>query len=204
MKSSVIPVTLAVEDALSEAVLRALLRQSRNSYEVGPCYRRQGFGYLKKMIGGFNNAAKGTPFCVLTDLDKTECPPTLISEWLSQPRHPNLLLRVAVRAVESWILAHHKAFSKLLGISPEMIPIDVDGIADPKRFLIDLARKSPNSGLRSDLAGPRGSLRKQGPDYNGRLILFVREQWRPDVGRSRSPSLSRTMDALDEFNLSWA
>ncbi len=203
MKSSVIPVTLAVEDALSEAVLRVLLRQSRKSYAVGHCHRRQGFGYLKKKIGGFNNAAKGTPFFVLTDLDQTECPPALISDWLSQPKHPNFMLRVAVRAVESWILAHHTAFSKFLRISPEMIPVDVEGIADPKRFLIDLARKSPNFGLRSDLAGPQGSLRKQGPDYNGRLISFVREDWKPEVARSRSPSLSRTMDALDAFNVSW-
>lgn len=199
MKSSVIPVTLAVEDALSEAVLRALLRQSRNLYAVGPCYRRNGFGYLKKKIDGFNNAAKGTPFFVLTDLDKTECPPTLISEWLSQPRHPNFMLRVAVREVESWVLADASAFAAFLGIDPTTIPSNADGIADPKRFLIKLAAKSPKSDIRRDIVPPAGSSRTQGPDYNGRLIGFVQTHWSPARARKRSSSLARTIGALNTF-----
>ncbi|MDF2210039.1 hypothetical protein L1F28_15070 [Arthrospira platensis NCB002] len=42
-------------------------------------------------------------YLVLTDLDKSECPLAIINEWLkSQPKHPNLLFRVAVKEVESW------------------------------------------------------------------------------------------------------
>ena len=69
-----IPINLAVEDPLSEAVLRTILHQSNRRYIVGNCYSKNGFGYLKKNIKGFNNAAKGTPYIVLTDLDRAECP----------------------------------------------------------------------------------------------------------------------------------
>jgi len=48
-----------------------------------------GFGYLKKMINGFNNAAKTAPVLVLTDLDMSECPPTLIQNWLKVRKHHN-------------------------------------------------------------------------------------------------------------------
>jgi len=72
-----IPIHIAVEDPLSEAVLRKILICSNRPYIVGSCFNRGGFGYLKKNIRGFNNAAKGTPFLVLTDLDRTECAPVL-------------------------------------------------------------------------------------------------------------------------------
>jgi len=45
-----IPINLAVEDPLSEAVLRAILRQSNRPYELGTCYCQGGYGYLKKTM----------------------------------------------------------------------------------------------------------------------------------------------------------
>ena len=66
----------------------------------------------------FNHGAKGTPFILLTDLDKNECAPMLIQEWLTDPLHPNLIFRVAVHEVEAWILADREAFAPFLGISP--------------------------------------------------------------------------------------
>ncbi len=194
-----IPIHLAVEDPLSEAVLRVLLRQSQQRYAIGPCYGKRGFGYLKENILGFNNASKGTPFLVLTDLDRWPCPPALIQAWLPQPKHANLLLWVAVRAVESWILAHHDAFAKFLGIRQDGIPLDVDGIPDPKQFLIRLARSSRRRDLREDIVPPDKSMRKQGPNYNGRLAQFVGEDWKASSGASRSLSLKRTIAALNRF-----
>ena len=92
-----IPINLAVEDALSEAVLQEILKQSQQCFAVGCCYRKGGNVYLKKILPGLNNAAKGMPHFVLTDLDQADCPLAIISEWLTQPKHPNLLFRVAVR-----------------------------------------------------------------------------------------------------------
>jgi hypothetical protein len=76
-------VTLAVEDVLSEFVLREIIRQSQRPYMVVNCLCRGGYGYLKKNIRHFNEAAQGIPFLVLTDLDRAECPPTLIKKMVA-------------------------------------------------------------------------------------------------------------------------
>ena len=67
-----IPVNLAIEDELSEAVLRRLLADARHGYVIGKAYGRNGYGYLRKTIAGWNRAAKGIPFVVLTDLDDAD------------------------------------------------------------------------------------------------------------------------------------
>ena len=56
-----IPIDLVVEDELSESVARKLLESSSQSYALRIVYSRGGYGYIKKNIFGFNNAAKGTP-----------------------------------------------------------------------------------------------------------------------------------------------
>lgn len=198
-----IPINLAVEDALSEAVLQKILHQSGLPYAVGICYKKSGFGYLKKTIRGFNKVAKGTPFLVLTDLDKAECPPVLIQEWLPVHKHPNLLFRVAVRAVEAWILADRTGLAKFLGISEKLLPDDVDGLEDPKQCLINLAKKSRRRELRQDIVPLPGSTARQGPNYNGRLISFVKEFWEPHTGKRNSGSLQRTVTTVEKFRPQW-
>jgi len=198
-----IPINLAVEDALSEAALRKILTQSNRPYAVGTCYNRGGYGYIRKLIRGFNNAARGTPFLVLTDLDTGQCPPALIAIWLGEPVHPNLLFRVAVREVEAWILADRVGIAKFLGIKRALVPVDVDQVQDPKACLIDLARKSPRRDLRMDIAPPPGSTRQIGPNYNGRLISFVQQRWDISTAQLCSPSLRRTVNAVARFLPTW-
>lgn len=79
-----IPINLAVEDDLSEVVLKQMLIQSQRSFIVGDCLKKRGFGYLKKNITGLNKAAQGMPYLVLTDLDKASCPLEIISTWLKK------------------------------------------------------------------------------------------------------------------------
>ncbi len=197
--TNLIPINLAVEDSLSEAVVRKILLKSSRPYSVGICYRKGGFGYLKKKICGFNNVAKGTPFFVLTDLDNSECPATLLGEWLPVPKHPNLLFRIAVREVESWLLADQDALSKFLGIKKESIPLDVDSEDNPKQLLINLTRKSKNRLQREAIVPSVGSTATTGPDYNGSLISFVRDHWNIQEAMCRSPSLKRTVSAVIDF-----
>ena len=198
--SLLIPINLAVEDDLSEAVLRRIL-QTR--YNVGVCYKRGGFGYLKKTIHGFNSASKGMPHIVLTDLDRGGCAPELIEKWLSVPIHHNLLFRVAVREVESWVLADRDRFAKFLGIRKTLVPVNVDAIDGPKECLINLAMKSRKRELREDIVPIEGSTAKQGPDYNGRLIFFVEEFWNPYEAMHNSPSLERAIKAVETFQPEW-
>ena len=84
-----IPVNLATEDELSEAVLRRLLDHADRGYAVGTAYGRRGFGYLRwGTIAGWNRAARFVPFVVLTDLDLRPCPAELIDDWLTEPLAP--------------------------------------------------------------------------------------------------------------------
>lgn len=198
-----IPINLAVEDFLSEAVLRKILRFTRKPYATGTCFCKGGYGYLKKNIQGFNHAAKTTPFLVLTDLDNIECPPTLIKEWLPHPKHPNLLFRVAVREIEAWLLAHREAFAKFLGIKTHSIPSNVDTISDPKQFLLSLAKKSKKRQLREAITPAPGSTARVGPDYNGQLGLFVERVWDVATASQHSPSLQRTVKVVKDFNPQW-
>lgn len=190
---------LAVEDELSEAVALEILRQCGRHYEIGFVYRRGGAGALRKKITGFNKAARGMPFLVLTDLDLYDCPPELISQWLSVPRHPNLLLRIAVREIESWVMAHRSAVARFLGVAIDLVPVQVEEIENPKRLLVSLAGKSRRSDVRRDLVPPRGSTAKVGRNYNGALTRFVMSSWRLSEAVKRSPSLRRTAEVLRDF-----
>jgi len=199
-----IPINLAVEDEVSEAVALRLLQESGRDFAVGTCYRRGGFGYVKRTIRGFNNAAKGTPFLVLTDLDAVNCAPALIHDWLPVPIHPNLIFRVAVREVEAWIIADRESLAKLLGVSVTLVPTDVEGITDPKQYLINIAAKSPYGVLRQDIVPRANSTAKQGPNYNGQLVGFVRSRWRAQVAARRSRSLRGALERLKGFRPRWS
>jgi len=191
---------LAVEDSLSEFVLKKILEQSQRPFVIVNCLCHGGYGYLKKNIRAFNEASQGTPFMVLTNLDRAECAPTLITKWLPYPKHPNLLFRVAVREIETWLLAHREAFAKFLGISENLIPQNVDTILDPKQFLINLAKKSKSRELRQAIVPPAGNQHvTMGKNYNGKLKEFVETDWQVDIAVHCSDSLQRTVNAIATF-----
>ncbi len=192
-------VDIAVEDALSDAVLRATIQQTRNDLVVRHSYSRGGFGYLRKTIRGFNNAARAAPFVVLVDLDQAECPPCLVADWLQCSKHPNLVFRVAVREVEAWLLAHREAFAKYLGVAASKIPLTPDVLSDPKQFLVNLARRCRSRTLREAIVPRPGSTAVVGPDYNGALIEFVEQSWNADAAAANSASLRRAIAALAQF-----
>ncbi len=200
-----IPLNLVVEDRLSEAVARKIILQTGRPFSIGNRFiGRQGYGYIKSRIRGFNEAARHTPFFVLTDLDSGACAPLLINEWLGRPINGNLILRVAVHEVESWILAHREGLADFFGIRSNSIPINVDKLPRPKEALIDLARQSNRKNVRVDIVPPDGSSRVQGPDYNGRLAHFVEDHWDPTVAMRNSESLYRAINAVSSFHPTWA
>jgi hypothetical protein len=199
----VIPVNLAVEDELSEVVLRRLLEYVDREYAVGVAYRRGGYGYLRGTIKGWNHAARGKPFIVLTDLDHYPCPAALMQEWLPEPKSPNLLLRIAVREVEAWLLADRTNLGRYLGISPVLVPIEPDSLRDPKASLVNLAARSRSRDVRTGIAPKPGSTAKQGRDYNASLSNFTRSHWDIDGARRSSPSLARTIARLRTFTPVW-
>jgi hypothetical protein len=194
-----IAINLVFEDSLSGSILQKLLDNSHKNYLVGYRYDSGGYGWMKKRINAFNKAARGMSYFILTDLDQCECAPVLIDQWLIGNIHHNLIFRVAVRQVESWLLGCRTLFAKFLGVRESLIPRNVDEITNAKIFVIDLAKRSPRKQLRLDIIPEEGSTARVGPDYNGRLIKFIESTWDPNIAKELSPSLRRTMEALDEF-----
>lgn len=198
-----IPVNLAIEDELSETVLRRLLDHADRGYAVGAAYGRRGFGYLRGTIASWNRAAQYTPFVLLTDLDSRPCPGELIESWLSEPQHPNLVFRVAVREVEAWLLADRSNFARYLQVSEKWLPENPDALPDPKAALVDVASRSRSKELRERVVPKPGSTAKQGRDYNSCLSDFVRTQWKIREAATTSASLRRTVEKLRSFTPVW-
>jgi len=194
-----IPVHLATEDELSEWVLRRLLDHANRGYAIGTAYGRRGFGYLRGTIANWNRAARFVPFVVLTDLDTGACPTELIEGWLKGPKHPNLLLRVAVREVEAWLLADRSALAQYLRVTEKWVPGNPDGLRDPKAALVEVAKRSRSGEVRERIVPRRGSTAKQGREYNSCLCEFVRTEWNIEEAAARSVSLHRTVARLRSF-----
>lgn len=187
------PLTLATEDALSEAVSERILA-NHPTVLVGSRVRRGGNGYLRSRMSAWREIARHAPVLVLTDLDKFPCPPALLADWLGSLACPaGLILRVAVREVEAWLLADHEAMVALIGRRiAGRLPEEPDALIDPKAFLLDLAARAPRD-VRLDLRADSGSTAKQGLGYNTRLVDLVRTVWTPSRAATRSPSLQRTL-----------
>jgi len=194
-----IPITLIVEDALSEAVVRAVFSQIEKPYRIGLVlnWNKQ---RIQHTISNINKASRDFPYLVLTDQDtEQDCPPNQIEQWIRGSVHPNLLYRFATMEVESWVMAHRECFAKFLSVSANKIPRCPDEIPRPKECLINLARKSRKRILREDLVPAPGATSKVGPDYNGRLCEFVQNHWRAEIAAQNSPSLARALKRLREF-----
>ena len=194
----IIPLNLAFEDQITEFIMIKLSEYSKKFY-VSHSFSEGGFGYLKKNIKGWNQAAKGCAFFVLTDLDNFPCAPTLIQEWLPLKKHSNLIFRVAVKEIEAWILADIEGFSKFTGVPKANFKEDVEGIADPKVELLRIIRRSRKRYLKEDIL-PIDQFAKIGPNYNDRLCEFIIKDWDIERAIERSDSLKRTLKSLLQFS----
>lgn len=192
-------ITLATEDALSEAVGERLIDEQGAALEIGQRLRRNGSGYLRMRIPNFCAMADLQPVFLITDLDRLPCPSALLSDWIGRRKQPaGFLLRVAVREIESWLLADHEALRRVLARPHERLPNAPDQLEDPKRFLIDLARRGPRR-LREAIVPEDGAIAVQGLGYNEVLVDVVRRLWNPSRAAQRSQSLQRARVRLADL-----
>jgi hypothetical protein len=80
---------------------------------------------------------------ILTDLDKYKCPPSLIRDWfdIKEASLPEkLVFRVAIREIESWILADVIKFSGYFEVSKDNFREKPDEIRDPKQYIFNVIR----------------------------------------------------------------
>lgn len=189
-------IALATEDELSEAIgLRLIADSPFHEADVLPL-RRNGSGYLKSKVESWRQLAGQQVVLLLTDLDQIDCPVALRNEWLgTRPVPDRLLLRIAVREIESWVLADHDAMRKLIGDRGKLPPAP-DELGDPKAFLLNMVRKYAPRDVKQDLLAERGAMASQGLGYNRRLVAWVKSDWSPDRAAARSPSLLRARQAL--------
>ena len=191
----------AVEDELSAAVMCKLAQATGRGFVITRIMNARGCGQLKAGMAKFRTACHVLPHVVLTDLDQYPCPPALIAAWKAKALPPRLLLRVAVREVEAWLLADRDGIANFLSVAKNKVPQYPEAEEDPKRTLINLARKSRRRRLAIELVPEMGSSASIGPLYNVRLSEFVTTNW--DVARARtaSPSLDRALSRLASFML---
>jgi len=189
--------TLATEDELSEAIGKRLLAELLLAH-TPQLLRKQGFGYLRSKMNSWRQLARHQAVVILTDLDRGPCPLALLQDWLGgEPPPPNLSLRIAVREVESWVLADHHGMRELIG-PKGTLPISPDELPDPKQELLRLAELAKRD-VRRDLVEVNGAILRQGLGYNARLAGWVASVWSPVRAAERSPSLQRTRLRLKEL-----
>lgn len=199
-----IPLTLVIEDDLSLDVANRIVRETENPFyidRVFPDISRQkasrGSGYVFKRINGFNRAAQFTKYLILTDLDQNECAPALISTLLKKEKHPNLSLRIAVREVESWLIADRINLADYFGISQDIVEPEPETLLDPKNHIFTLAKRSRKRDIKTGIP-PEDSTARIGAMYNPLLRDFVQTSWDFRAAMKNSDSLRRFVREFDK------
>ena len=196
MSNGQIPLTAAVEGPVDDVALRRIAESA--GVEVSTVYVTNGKGNLVRRLEGFNSAAQHAPWLVVVDLNGTACAPELLAEILPAPS-PLMTCRVAVRAIEAWLMGDVDRLASFLSVAASRFPADPDAVNDPKQALVNLAAHSRRRAIREDMTPRPGSGRSVGPNYSGRLIEFITDEsagWRPDVAANRSDSLARALRAV--------
>ncbi len=190
-------VSAAVEGVVGEAVLRRLIGEA--GAILGVVYGKQGKQHLRRQLGGYNQAARLNPWVLLVDLNHDgRCAPELRSSWIPD-QAPQMCFRIAVREVESWLLADVQGLAQFLRVARARVPSNPEGIDYPKRIMVDLAGRSRSRAIREDMVPRPGANRSIGPAYSSRLIQFVQAAWRPVIAEANSDSLRRCRRRLCEF-----
>ena len=195
-------ISAAVEGVMDEVVLRSLIHHV--GAHPGGFYGKHGKQYLLKYMQAYVRAARIEPWVVMIDLDHdADCPVPVRRNWLlrggAHEPTPLLCFRIAIREVESWLLADRERIAEFLGVPARWVTREPETLDDPKHAIISLVARSRLKRLKSEMLPRPGSFRDVGPAYNSRLIQFVmnrRVGWRPEVAAQSSESLRRAIACL--------
>ncbi|MFN4106064.1 MAG: DUF4276 family protein [Acinetobacter johnsonii] len=194
---------LACEDPLSESFCLQLMKTYFPSSTYNPIMVTGGIGELKKKVEAFINIAKiqDKATLILTDLDQVGSVESLIADWQGAAIFPDaFFLLIAVKEIESWVLADCDAFSQWSGIPKNKIPINPDDENDVKQTLLNLVKRHGNIQIKRDLLPNKDAkTSKVGIAYNSSLINFVNNYWRIEKAKLNSLSLSNVDLALTQY-----
>lgn len=191
-------ISILVEGRLDEAVARRIIRDAGG--RPGTTYGLAGASYIRKNISGFNGLAQGTPILCLIDLADVDpdCPISLVETWLPY-RDAQMLFRVVVTEIESWLLADRPSIARFLGVRQSLVPYHPEELADPKASLVDLGRQSRFGRIEKGLVPADPTQHSQGPTYTQELCDFVFNEWNPSDAAEHSESLRRCIHAVSNL-----
>lgn len=173
-----------------EAVFLPVLLQQIGRSDIQPTIRDAGGGVrFWTKAANFNQAGMRMPVIGLVDLEQETCAPALLAKHLPR-KAQGFHLRVAVRMLESWLLADRSAMADFLRVSLVAIPKDPDAEPHPKRKLIELAKRSSSKAIR-DAMLPADSGAVVGPEYVMTMCQFITGHWQSERARKLSASLDR-------------
>jgi hypothetical protein len=146
---------VVVEGDTDIPIVQALARDA--GLEIGKILDLAGKSQIDERLVGYNNAAKGSPWLVLRDLDHdADCAPTFLaarplksSQWMT--------FRLAVREVEAWLLADARGGAAFLHVPERNFPTQPDDEQDPTVTLVNLARRSKRAAIRKAMVPPAGA-----------------------------------------------
>jgi hypothetical protein len=146
----------------------------------------------RKLPGLAAGARHGGTILVLRDLDAdAPCAGELVARLVQTPV-PGLLLRVAVRSIEAWLMADREAIAQALRIPAKLVPRHAEALDHPKSHLRKLGRGSRDAATRATF--------ESGTDQQvaGWVGEFIQTRWDPmRAARTESaPSLGRALRRL--------
>lgn len=187
------------EDDLSCALGQQLLEQVLPSWTLSgkPINTRGITKLIPRLPGLIEQSRYVRPVLCVADTDNA-CPVKWLNKRLPNGAPDGFFLRLAVPESESWVLADRQGTSEFFKIAMAQVHPDPEQLADPKREMLRLAKKSKIRQISEEMVSST-DVSKQGSGYNAHLSALVHKVWRAKRASERSPSLNRAIQRLAEF-----
>lgn len=184
--------TVVTEDIITEVLVRRLVQHIDPRSEIVLNIGRKGRSYVISKLRNFNRAAQGMKILAVIDRDSSSvCPINCIREWVGLDVNRNLVIRFAEMEAESWVMADRDAIAAFLDVPANRVPQSPDALLDAKQSLVNIARRSRSSRVRSEICPAAGATALVGPGYNAALEEFISSSWRARQAIRNSESLRR-------------
>ncbi len=188
------------EDAPLKAIAIELIKNEKigcSLQDIGT--KHGGRSTILSRLKAYNQTSKKSPVVVFIDLDKYECAPSLFEKFPIKDRQPleRLQIRVAVREVESWLLADKQGMETYFGIPQNAIPHNPEELNDPKQKLFDLIKEKATTKRKRQML--REGNTKVGLEYNYYLVDFINTAWDSTRACANADSLVRAIKGIQKI-----
>ncbi|HUN08312.1 MAG TPA: DUF4276 family protein [Aggregatilineales bacterium] len=195
-----VAINIVVEGRTDLHVMRRIFHYV--GHEIGKVRDDKSKPGLLTDIRKYEQAARYVTWLMLLDLDQdAACGAAYRQSLVSDPQSP-LILRIAVRTIEAWIMADREHLAAFLKVSMQKIPAYPDSVEYPKKTLIEVVRTSRDKKLIADMVPLQSIGKLEGPNYEARIAEFMNHDkypWRPEVAAQHSDSLARCIRSLKNW-----